>query len=84
MTDHQLIYRCVAGHISFAKELKYCGMKDCRESIDKVSDIEIEWFYKISPNGLAIPEKDLDMILKDRNMPKDVKKAVKEIIPYLQ
>ncbi|AIF83577.1 hypothetical protein NTE_01514 [Candidatus Nitrososphaera evergladensis SR1] len=77
-----MIYRCSDGHISFAKEpLLHCGMKGCENSADAVSTVDIEWFYRISPSGLAINEQDLHMILKDRNMPQDVKDRVREIFP---
>ncbi|UVS69365.1 hypothetical protein [Nitrososphaera viennensis] len=79
------IYRCHDGHISFAKEpLLHCGMKGCENPVDAVSDADIEWFYRISPSGLAINEQDLHMILKDRNMPQDVKERVREIFPAAQ
>jgi hypothetical protein len=79
-----MIYRCPDGHISFARELLRCGMKDCDNPVDMVSDVDIEWFYNISPSGLAINEQDLHMILKDRNMPQDVKDRVREIFPAAQ
>lgn len=45
----------------------------------------IEWFYKIHPEGLAINEKDLHMILEDKDMPEeDVKKAIREVFPELE
>jgi hypothetical protein len=56
-------------------------MKGCELPVDAVSDADIEWFYRISPDGLAINEKDLHMILEDRNMPKEVKEAVKAAFP---
>ena len=79
-----MIYRCHNGHISFARELRHCGLKDCRRSIATISDKDIEWLYKISPNGLAINEKDLYKMLDDKNMPKEVKEAVKEVFPELK
>lgn len=79
-----MICQCPDGHISFAKELQYCGMKGCGKPIRIIRDRDIEWFYKISPDGLAIPEKDLHMILEDKNMPKEVKEAVKEAFPELK
>jgi hypothetical protein len=79
-----MIYRCSDGHISFSRDLRYCGMKGCSKSVDVISEKDVEWFYKISPDGLAIPEKDLHMIIEDRNMPKDVKKEIREIFPYLK
>ena len=59
-------------------------MKGCGKPIETVSDKDIEWFYKISPSGLAMDEKDLHKILDDRNMPKEVKEAVKEVFPLLK
>ena len=59
-------------------------MKDCRKSIETISDKDIEWLYKISPNGLAINEKDLHKMLDDKNMLKEVKEAVKEVFPELK
>jgi hypothetical protein len=80
-----LIYRCLDGHISFSKEqLLHCGMKGCSRSVDAISDRNIEWFYKISPGGLAINEQDLHMIIEDKSMPKDAKEAVKEAFPRLK
>jgi hypothetical protein len=79
-----MIYRCPDGHISFAKGLRYCGMKGCGRPIETVSDREIEWLYKINPNGLAMNERDLHKMLEDRNMPKEVKEAVKEVFPELK
>jgi hypothetical protein len=78
-----LIYRCANGHINFAKDLQYCGSKDCGQRIDAISDADIEWFYKINPTGLAINEKDLNMIIKDKNMPEEVKNAIREAFPQL-
>ena len=79
-----MIYRCLDGHVSFSKELQHCGMKGCGRSVDAISDADIEWFYKISPDGLAINEKDLHMIIEDKNMPKEAKQAVKEAFPNLE
>ena len=76
-----MIYRCSAGHVSFAKDLRHCGMKGCELSVDVISEREIDWFYKINPSGLAINEKDLNQIIKDKNMPEEVKKAIGEIFP---
>ena len=59
-------------------------MKDCGRAIEVISDRDIEWFYKISQTGLAIPEKDLHMIIEDKNMPADTKKAIKEVFPELE
>lgn len=79
-----MIYRCPDAHISFARELRYCGMKDCSKQIEVVSNADIEWLYKISPNGLAMSEKDLHKMLNDKNMPKEVKEAVKAAFPELK
>jgi hypothetical protein len=59
-------------------------MKGCDRPVDVVSEIDIEWFYRISPEGLAINESDLGKILADRNMPNEVKNAVKETFPSLK
>lgn len=58
-------------------------MKGCDNPVEVVSDTEIEWFYRISPEGLAINEADLHMILKDSNMPKGVKKLVRQAFPHV-
>ena len=79
-----VIYRCQGGHISFAKSLLRCGMKGCERPADIISETEIEWFYRISPEGLAINEKDLNMIIEDRNMPPEVKDAIRQIFPNLK
>src|SRR5687768_12824494 len=47
-----LIYRCQDGHVSFSKDLRRCGMKGCANPAEAVSDLDVEWFYKISPEGL--------------------------------
>jgi hypothetical protein len=59
-------------------------MKDCGKPVKIISDKDIDWFYKISPEGLAIQEKDLHMILEDKNMPNEVKEAVKDVFPELK
>lgn len=59
-------------------------MKGCGKPIETISDKDIEWLYKISPNGLAMHEKDLDKILEDKTMPKEVKDTVKEVFPGLK
>ena len=59
-------------------------MKGCGNPIETISDRDIEWLYKINPNGLAMNEKDLDMILEDKNMSKEVKEALKEVFPDLK
>jgi hypothetical protein len=79
-----LIYRCIDGHVSFARQLSYCGMKGCEKPIEIVSEMDVEWFYKINPEGLAINEVDLDKILADRNVPKDVKSVVRDVFPRLR
>lgn len=79
-----MIYRCAEGHISFAKNLVHCGMKGCTLSVDTMSDADVEWFYRISPEGLAINETDLHMILEDRNMPKEVKEMIKQTFPNVK
>ena len=56
-------------------------MKGCKLSVDVISEREIDWFYKINPTGLAISEKDLKMIIRDKNMPEVVKNAIAEIFP---
>lgn len=80
----QLICRCPDGHVSFGKELRYCGMKGCEKPVETISSKDIEWFYKINPGGLAMDEQDLHKILDDRNMPPEVKEAVKEAFPDLK
>ena len=77
----RMIYGCAAGHVSFAKSLARCGMKGCELPVDTISDADIEWFYRISPEGLAINEADLHLILKDRNMPKEVKQVIEATFP---
>ena len=59
-------------------------MKDCGRPVEIISDKDIDWFYKISPNGLAINRKDLHTIIEDKNMPNDVKAAIKKVFPQLQ
>lgn len=81
MQKQGLIYKCAAGHISFAKHLQFCGMKGCGQPIEPVSERDIEWFYRVNPDGLAMNEKDLNMMMEDKNMPKEVKKAIEEIFP---
>lgn len=63
--------------------MRRCGMKGCASPVDAVSEMDIEWFYKISPGGLAMNEADLHMILEDRNMPGSVKKQVRRAFPGL-
>lgn len=52
--------------------------------MDIISDKNIEWLYKISPNGLAMNEKDLSRLLEDKNMPDEVKESVREVFPQLK
>lgn len=52
--------------------------------MDIISDRDVEWFYKISPEGLAINETNLGKILADKNMPIDVKNMVIETFPSLK
>lgn len=59
-------------------------MKGCEKPVDIVSEIDVEWFYKISPEGLAMNEADLGKILEDKNMPKDVKDLVRNAFPHLK
>lgn len=59
-------------------------MRGCEKPVDVVSEINIEWFYRISPEGLAINEADMYKILEDRNMPKEVKEIVKKTFPQLR
>lgn len=59
-------------------------MKGCGKPIDIISDKNIEWLYKISPNGLAMNEKDLNRLLEDKNMPNEVKETVREVFPQLK
>jgi hypothetical protein len=56
-------------------------MKDCGRPVETVSNKDIEWFYKINSNGLAINEKDLHKILEDKSIPQDVKEAVQQAFP---
>lgn len=56
-------------------------MKGCELSVDVISERDIDWFYKINPNGLAINEKDLNQIIRDKNMPVEVKNAIGKIFP---
>ena len=79
-----MIYRCPDGHISFARELKYCGMKDCGGDIQVISNAEIDWFYRISESGLAIREEDLHMIIEDKNMPDETKSRLIQVFPVLK
>jgi hypothetical protein len=59
-------------------------MKGCELSVDVISERDIDWFYKINPTGLAIKEQELNKIVKDRNMPEDVKNAIRETFPQVE
>lgn len=59
-------------------------MMDCGRPTVIISLVDIQWFYKINESDLYINRKDLHMTLKDRNMPKDVKKIVLKIFPHLE
>ncbi len=82
--QENLIYRCPDDHISFAKDLRYCGMKGCQQPVEPISEMDIDWFYKISASGLTIHKRDLHMIIRDKNMPGETKKAIAEIFPELK
>ena len=56
-------------------------MKGCELSVDIISEHDIDWFYKINPDGLAINEKDLNQIIRDKNMPEAVKNEIRRIFP---
>lgn len=56
-------------------------MKGCELSIDVISEREIDWFYKINPNGLAINERDLNKIIRGKNIPEDVKNTIGKLFP---
>ena len=80
-----MISECSNGHICFGKgDLSSCAMRDCGRPTVIISLVDIQWFYKINESGLCINRKDLHMTLKDRNMPKDVKKTVLKIFPHLE
>jgi hypothetical protein len=79
-----MISECSNGHICFGKgDLSSCAMKNCGRPTVIISLIDIKWFYKINESGLCINRKDLHMI-KDQNMPSDVKKTIIKIFPYLK
>ena len=79
-----MIYECDNNHISFSKdELFYCGMKGCGRPIRAISQTDVEWFYQISPAGLAIDKKDLRKILQDKNIPIESKRKVQAVFPEL-
>jgi hypothetical protein len=51
-----------------------------RQELEKVENIR---FYKISEKGLSINRKDLNEIIEDPNMPRDVKREITKIFPHL-
>jgi len=80
-----MISECSNGHICFGKgDLSSCAMKGCERPTVMISPIDIKLFYKINGSGLCINRKDLHMIIKDQNMPRDVKKTIIKILPYLK
>jgi hypothetical protein len=80
-----MIYECQMGHICFSKDdLTTYAMKGCIKQTVVISPIDIDWFYKIKKDGLCINADDLHMIIDDPNMPKDVKKQIQNIFPYLK
>ena len=80
-----MISECSSGHICFGKgDLSSCAMKGCGRPIVIISPIDIKWFYKINESGLCINRKDMNMIMEDQNMPKDVKKTILWIFPHLE
>ncbi len=80
-----MISECSSDHICFGKgDLSSCAMRDCGRPTVIISPIDIQWFYKINESGLCINRKDLHMILKDQNMPKDAKKTILKIFPHLE
>ncbi|GEM_PF-1198656 len=79
-----MIYECNNNHISFSKDhLIYCGMRGCGRAAKVISQTDIEWFYQISPAGLAIERKDLRKILQDKNIPIESKRKVKAVFAEL-
>lgn len=80
-----MIYECQMSHICFSKDdLTICAMKGCIKQTVVISPIDIDWFYKINKDGLCINRDDLHMIIDDPNMPKDVKKQIQNVFPYLK
>jgi hypothetical protein len=76
-----MIYECPLGHICFSKtDLHTSALKGCIKQTIILSPIDIEWFYKINKDGLGINKADLNMIIEDHNMLKDVKKANRKVI----
>jgi hypothetical protein len=79
-----MIYECPNGHICFSKEdLSMCAMKECGKPTVIISLLDVKWFYKINDSGLCINRKDLHMLIKDTNMPKEVKKTILRIFSHL-
>ena len=75
-----MIFECQSNHISFSKDnLLLCAVKGCSKPVSLVSSIDIDWFYKINKEGLCIDRKDLNKILDDPNMPKEVKQKISKI-----
>ena len=76
-----MIYECQQGHICFSSnnDLNTYAMTGCTKSTVVISRIDIKWFYKISETGLSIDRKDLQKIIEDPNMPRDVKKEITKI-----
>jgi hypothetical protein len=60
-----------------------CAMKECGKPTVIISLLDIKWFYKINDSGLCINRKDLHMLIKDTNMPKEVKKTILRIFSHL-
>jgi hypothetical protein len=56
-----------------------CGMKGRGKTTVAISPIDIEWFYKISNTGLCINRSELHKIIKDPNMPNNVKRQIQEV-----
>jgi hypothetical protein len=54
-------------------------MRGFNKSTVIISPIDIKWFYKISQTGLSIDRKDLQEIIEDPNMSRDVKKEITKI-----
>ncbi|MGH9925352.1 MAG: hypothetical protein ACRD5B_08230 [Nitrososphaeraceae archaeon] len=58
------------------------------EGLRKANSNNKPYRYKMvlqkNESGLCINRKDLNMILEDQNMPKDVKKTILRIFPHLE
>ncbi|NOJ30442.1 MAG: hypothetical protein DA328_09780 [Nitrososphaeraceae archaeon] len=75
-----MIYRCEDKHVCFSKDdLKFCAMKECTYPTTVISNVDIDWFYKINKNGLCIRYHDINKIIEDPNMPLTVKKQISKI-----